>query len=44
MVDGSQWQMGEVDADGWESGGPLSQSEKAARACGSRHACDAKGE
>lgn len=36
--------MGEVDADGWESGGPLSQSKKAARACGSRHACDAKGE
>jgi hypothetical protein len=35
--------MGEVDADGWESG-PLSQSEKAARACGSRHACDTTGE
>jgi hypothetical protein len=43
MVDGIQWQMGEVDVDGWESG-PLSQNEKAARACGSRHACDTKGE
>jgi hypothetical protein len=43
MVDGDQWQMGEVDVDGWESG-PLSQSEKAARACGSRHACDTTGE
>ena len=35
--------MGEVDVDGWESG-PLSQSKKAARACGSRHACDTTGE
>ena len=43
MVDGDQWQMGEVDVDGWESG-PLSQSKKAARACGSRHACDTTGE
>jgi hypothetical protein len=43
MVDGDQWQMGEVDVDGWESG-PLSQCEKTARACGSRHACDTKGE
>jgi hypothetical protein len=42
MVDGDQWQMGEVDVDGWERG-PLSQCEKTARACGSRHACDTKG-
>ena len=43
MADGVQWQVGEVGVDGWESG-PLSQSEKAARACGSRHAYDTKGE
>lgn len=31
-----QWRMGEASVDGW-GGGPLSESENAARLCGARH-------